>query len=155
MLEKCGRPDSNVFHIKYIISNHGNWKNQNPGGRFGTTSLIAMPIQPIYLTNWADYSYEVKNSEIWAPAFFKHNNSFIATVRNKQYKKGIESRIADKIVLHPCKIVSGKLGKSSELSCGLFCHFLQFLLKSQMRFCKKWQNNPSGNSHTLLNNIKT
>ena len=28
----------------------------------------------------ADYSYEVKNSEIWAPAFFKHNNSFIATV---------------------------------------------------------------------------
>ena len=28
----------------------------------------------------ADYSYEVKNSEIWTPAFFKHNNSFIATV---------------------------------------------------------------------------
>ena len=28
----------------------------------------------------ADYSYEVKNSEIWAPAFFMHNNSFIATV---------------------------------------------------------------------------
>jgi hypothetical protein len=28
----------------------------------------------------ADYSYEMKNSEIWAPAFFKHNNSFIATV---------------------------------------------------------------------------
>ena len=28
----------------------------------------------------ADYSYEVKNNEIWVPAFFKHNNSFIATV---------------------------------------------------------------------------
>ena len=28
----------------------------------------------------AVYSYEVKNSEICAPAFFKHNNSFIATV---------------------------------------------------------------------------
>ena len=28
----------------------------------------------------ADHSYEVKNNEIWAPAFFKHNNSFIATV---------------------------------------------------------------------------
>ena len=28
----------------------------------------------------ANYSYEVKNIEIWAPAFFKHNNSFIATV---------------------------------------------------------------------------
>ena len=28
----------------------------------------------------ANYSYEVKNSEIWEPAFFKHNNSFIAAV---------------------------------------------------------------------------
>ena len=28
----------------------------------------------------ANYSYEVKNSEIWATAFFKHNNSFIAAV---------------------------------------------------------------------------
>ena len=28
----------------------------------------------------ADHSYEEKNSDIRAPAFFKHNNSFIATV---------------------------------------------------------------------------
>jgi len=28
----------------------------------------------------ADYSYEVKKIEIWAPAFYKHNNSFIATM---------------------------------------------------------------------------
>ena len=28
----------------------------------------------------ADYSFDVKNINIWAPAFFKHNNSFIATV---------------------------------------------------------------------------
>ena len=28
----------------------------------------------------AYYSYEVKNSEIWAPTVFKHNTSFIATV---------------------------------------------------------------------------
>ena len=28
----------------------------------------------------ADYSFDVKNIDIWAPAFFKHNNSFIATV---------------------------------------------------------------------------
>ena len=63
-----------------------------------------LPIQPIYLKsgpNWpdrqcclagfsktapriliffsiaigADYSFEVKNIEIWAPVFFKHNNS--------------------------------------------------------------------------------
>ena len=27
-----------------------------------------------------DYSYEMKNSEIWAPPFLKYNNSFIATV---------------------------------------------------------------------------
>jgi len=30
----------------------------------------------------ANYSFEVKNIEIWAPAFLKHNNSFIATVHN-------------------------------------------------------------------------
>ena len=38
MLEKCGHPDINVFHIKWIIGDHGNWKNQNPDGRFGATS---------------------------------------------------------------------------------------------------------------------
>ena len=28
----------------------------------------------------ADYSFEMKNSEIWVPAFFRHNKSFIAAV---------------------------------------------------------------------------
>ena len=28
----------------------------------------------------ADYSFEVKNIEIWAPAFFKHNNLSVAIV---------------------------------------------------------------------------
>ena len=28
----------------------------------------------------ADYSFEVKNIEIWVSAFFKHNNSSVATV---------------------------------------------------------------------------
>jgi hypothetical protein len=28
----------------------------------------------------ADYSFEVKNIEIWAPAFFKHNNSTVGTM---------------------------------------------------------------------------
>ena len=76
----------------------------------GVLELPAQPIQPIWpifevngldwhcclvgsfktaprilifsLAIGADYSYdyEVKISEIWAPAFFKHNNSFIATV---------------------------------------------------------------------------
>ena len=27
-----------------------------------------------------DYSFDVKNIDIWAPAFFKHKNSFMATV---------------------------------------------------------------------------
>ena len=31
----------------------------------------------------ADYSFDVKNIDIWAPAFFKHNDSFIATVYSK------------------------------------------------------------------------
>ena len=66
----------------------------------------ALPIQPIYHKNglnWqcclagssktaprilifsiamgADYSFEVKNIEIWGPTFFKHNNSSVATVK--------------------------------------------------------------------------
>ena len=28
----------------------------------------------------AEYSFGVKNIEIWVPAFFKHNNSSVATV---------------------------------------------------------------------------
>ena len=28
----------------------------------------------------ADYSFDMKNIDVWAPTFFKHNNSFIATV---------------------------------------------------------------------------
>ena len=32
----------------------------------------------------ANYSYEMKNSKIKGPAFFKHNNSFIATVSVQQ-----------------------------------------------------------------------
>jgi hypothetical protein len=31
----------------------------------------------------ADYSLDIKNIDIWVPAFFKHNNSFIATVERK------------------------------------------------------------------------
>ena len=31
----------------------------------------------------ANYSLDMKNIDIWAPAFFKHNNSFIATVKAK------------------------------------------------------------------------
>ena len=85
-----------------------NEKNQNPGNHFGATVWTALPIQPlwpIFEVNWLDwhcflagssktaprilifliaigddYSYEVKNSEIWAPVFFKHNKTFTTTV---------------------------------------------------------------------------
>ena len=33
----------------------------------------------------ANYSFEVKNIEIWAPAFYKHNNTFVGTVCNHAY----------------------------------------------------------------------
>ena len=36
--QNCGGIDSNVFHIKWIIGTHCNWKNQNPGGHFGATT---------------------------------------------------------------------------------------------------------------------
>ena len=38
MLEKCRRLDLTVFHLIWVIGTYGNWKNQNPGGRFGATS---------------------------------------------------------------------------------------------------------------------
>ena len=86
-------------------------KNQNPGGGFGAIRWTSLPIQPIWPIfvmnglNWqcyiagrfktatrilifsigmdAHYSFEVKNIEIWVPAFYKHNNSSAATVRSK------------------------------------------------------------------------
>ena len=44
------------------------------------SSKTAPRILILSITMGADYSFQVKNIEIWAPAFFKHNNSFIATV---------------------------------------------------------------------------
>ena len=33
----------------------------------------------------ADYSFDVKNIDIWVPAFFKHINSFIGTVAGSSH----------------------------------------------------------------------
>ena len=38
MQRKCGRNTETTFDIKWVIGTYGNWKNQNPGGRFGATS---------------------------------------------------------------------------------------------------------------------
>ena len=35
---------------------------------------------PCSIAMGADYSFEVKNIEIWVSAFFKHNDSSVATV---------------------------------------------------------------------------
>ena len=34
----------------------------------------------------ANFSVEVKNIDTWAPTFFKHNSSFVATVRTDTAK---------------------------------------------------------------------
>ena len=85
-------------------------KNQNPGVCFGAlakqhcqfrqfgpifevsgldwqrylagSSKTAPRILIFSIATGADYSYEVENSEIWAPTFFKHNNLFIDTVKS-------------------------------------------------------------------------
>ena len=38
MQGKCGRDTETTFKLKRMFGTHGNWKNQNPGGRFGATS---------------------------------------------------------------------------------------------------------------------
>ena len=38
----------------------------------------------------ADYSYEVENSEIWVPTFFKHNNSSVATMIHLYFDKAAQ-----------------------------------------------------------------
>ena len=40
----------------------------------------------------ADYSFEVKNIEIWVPAFFKHKNSSVATVTPYAHTQTLRSQ---------------------------------------------------------------
>ena len=51
MLEKSRRPDLNVFHLKWIIATHGNWKNQNPEGRFWATSPFTLEMGQIAVSS--------------------------------------------------------------------------------------------------------
>ena len=41
---------------------------------------LAVVILIFSIAMGADYLFDVKNIDIWAPTFFRHNNSFIATV---------------------------------------------------------------------------
>ena len=36
--QKCGDIGINRFHIKWKFGTQNNWKNENPGSRFGATS---------------------------------------------------------------------------------------------------------------------
>jgi hypothetical protein len=44
------------------------------------SSKTAPRILIISIAMGDDYSFEVKDIEIWAPTFFKHNNSSVTTV---------------------------------------------------------------------------
>ena len=46
------------------------------------SSKMAQRISIFSITIGADYSFGVNNIEIRTPTFFKHNNSFIASVLN-------------------------------------------------------------------------
>ena len=100
--------DSNSIHIEWIIGTLCNWKNQNPGSRFGATSKKILPIQHIHLENgpnglnwqyclagssktapwfWffliamsADYSFKLNSIVHWVPQFFMHNKSILGGV---------------------------------------------------------------------------
>ena len=85
MLEKCGHPDFNVFHLKRIIGTHGNWKKSkslwpfwsyqldstaNPAhlprkwAKWAKLAVVFSMILIFSIAMGADYSFEMKNIEI-------------------------------------------------------------------------------------------
>ena len=49
----------NVFHMKWIIETYGNWRNQNPGGRFGATSYLTSVTK-----NLSHVCYSIQNCDL-------------------------------------------------------------------------------------------
>ena len=47
------------------------------------SSKMAPRILNFSIAMGADYLFDVKNIDIWAPAFFRRNHSFLATVLEK------------------------------------------------------------------------
>ena len=43
----------NKYHIRWIFGTQDNWRNKNPGSRFGAPAEL--PIQPIYLKIWPNW----------------------------------------------------------------------------------------------------
>jgi hypothetical protein len=74
----CSYQLNSTANSAYLALFYSKWAGLNcclAGG-----SKTAPRILIFSIAMGADYSFEVKNIEIWAPAFFKHNNSSIATV---------------------------------------------------------------------------
>ena len=101
---KLGGTDLNGNKLKKLAS-LAIEKNQNPGGRFGATSQTALPIWPNFEVNGLDWqccvagssktacrilifsiaiganlSFYVKSIATYAPAFFRYNDSVLASV---------------------------------------------------------------------------
>ena len=78
----------------------------------------------------ANYSFEVKNIEIWVPAFFIHNNSFIATVC-------LETMLIILISIYLSLIFMGMKNKSNWF--GDFLNSDLFLTKvARIRLYENW-----------------
>ena len=119
----------------------------------------------------AHYSFEVKNIEIWPPAFFKHNNSFIATVPPHLVHVVIECHLVINVCFHKdCFVFADSEVESKNLTTKRhYCktcsknfganHFLQIHMKTchertmeeqQCRICLRKFNAHS----SLLNHLK-
>ena len=64
MLEKFRRPDLNVFHLKWIIGTHGNWKTKILG------AILALQARQLYQSS----PFKPKRPKSW------HNNLFLSGV---------------------------------------------------------------------------
>ena len=72
---------NNKFHIKWRFGTLGSWKNQNPGGHFGATSLTALPIQPIlpdFLVYGPNYQCCLAGSSQTAPRILVFSNQVVS-----------------------------------------------------------------------------
>ena len=101
-----GRLGSIRFQLKWTFGTHGNKKKSKSWwlfwnyqlnstansahlahfrGKWAGLAVLVAPKRPpgfwfFSTALGADYSFEGKNIEIWAPTFFKHNNSSVATM---------------------------------------------------------------------------
>ena len=60
----------------YFEVNGLDWQCYLAGGSKTATRILNFSIAMV-----ADYLFDVKKIDIWAPTFFKHNNSFIDTMQ--------------------------------------------------------------------------